>query len=154
MPVGEPSRQIAPSIWYQVHPDGGAGFTGEPVAGSGAPIGGDRSTKPGLRLALPTGSPPPAPPPPVPAPPEPPAPPERPDAPPVSPAPALDVAPPLARSLPFESGSGSPFAQAIAPRTPRRIHAVGYPRVSRVRLTVLDALAVNESMPTRTTERA
>src|ERR1700742_2568872 len=65
MPVGEPSRQIAPSIGYQAQPAGGAGVTLVPVAGSAAPRGADRSTKPGLRLALPTGSTPPAPPPPA-----------------------------------------------------------------------------------------
>jgi hypothetical protein len=41
IPDGDPSRQIAPSIGYQVHPVGGGGERVVPPLGSsGAPIGG------------------------------------------------------------------------------------------------------------------
>src|SRR5262245_18182005 len=55
-PVGDPSRHTAPSIAYQVHPVGAGGFSVIPTPSSGAPLGGDRSTQPGARFALPTGS--------------------------------------------------------------------------------------------------
>jgi hypothetical protein len=41
IPAGDPSRHIAPSIGYQVHPVGGGGESVVPPFGSsGAPIGG------------------------------------------------------------------------------------------------------------------
>src|SRR5215470_15637449 len=73
MPVGEPSRQIAPSTLYQFHPEGGAGSTVSPMSGSGAPIGGARFMGPdGMNMPPMPAAPPagdaPLPPPPGPAP--------------------------------------------------------------------------------------